>query len=162
MLTVLAGLALTLGGADTPPPPLLGGAVDDRVAAVMRPSRSAWAGPIRAASLPAPRWRAFAACVEQRESHGNPTSVNKQSGAAGLHQWLPDWQRGLAWNVRGRLIDYGVPRPAANAIRAHLAATPIHRWPALYQRVGFADQLSRPGGWRHWSLRGSRCEGLVP
>ena len=38
----------------------------------------------------------------------------------------------------------------------------IERWPAVYQRVGMADQLARPGGWRHWSLPGSRCEGLVP
>jgi len=162
MILTLASIALAIGGADTPPVPLLGGVTPDRVAAATRPSRSAYAGAIRRAALPNPSWRAFAACVEQRESGGSSTAINSGSGAAGLHQWLPAWRNGLPWNVRARLIDHGVPRPAANAVRQHLSATPIHQWPAMYQRVGFADQLDRPGGWRHWSLPGSRCEGLVP
>lgn len=134
---------------------------EDRQWAVTRPSRGSFAA-VHSAAQPPAGWDRFAACVEERESKGNPAAVNEGSGAAGLHQWLPAWSNGLPYNVASRLVEFGVPPVEARQIRVSLSDTPIHRWPAMYQRVGFADQIDRPGGWRHWSLPGSRCERYVP
>jgi hypothetical protein len=45
-----------------------------------------------------------------------------------------------------------------------LQAAPIQSWRGVYQDVGFAAALLAPNGqgWRHWSLPGSKCQGLVP
>jgi hypothetical protein len=133
---------------------------DGREWAVARPSRSVSA--LREASTPPPGWAEFAECVEQRESGGNPTILNRQgSGAAGLFQLMPGWRSGGPWNVRERLLKFGVPRKQAKAVREYLAARPIHTWPALYQRIVFAEALD-DGIWKHWYLAGSRCNSLVP
>lgn len=127
-----------------------------------RPMRGAHADTIQAAAKPPRGWTAFAECVEHRESRGIPTNVNGSSGAAGLFQFLPAWRSGLPYNVADRLRQHGVPDRIARSVRLHLSARPIHRWEPVYQRIGFADQLARPGGWRHWYLAGSRCQALVP
>lgn len=160
---ILTLAALMLAANPTPPPVLIGGGVlpDDRAWSVTRPSRGAQAAVVRAASQPPPGWAAFAECVEWRESKGSPTVVNS-GGYAGLFQFGQEWRHGLPYNVAARLRDHGMPRQEARAVRQHLAGLPIHKWPIAYQRIGMADQLARPGGWRHWSLPGSRCEGLVP
>lgn len=133
---------------------------DRREWAVDRPSRSVSA--LREASTPPPGWAEFAECVEQRESGGNPTILNREgSGAAGLFQLMPGWRSGGPWNVRERLLKFGVPRKQAKAVREYLAARPIHTWPALYQRIAFAEVLD-DGLWKHWHLAGSRCNSLVP
>jgi hypothetical protein len=81
----------------------------------------------------------------------------------GAYQFLDrPWRQGLAHMVAARLIDHGWKRPAALRLREWLRARPIAEWPPVLQDVGFAAVLDHPGGWRHWSLRGSRCDRLVP
>jgi hypothetical protein len=153
MLTVLAGIALAIGGADTPPVPLLGGSTPDRVAAAMRPSRSAYAGAIRRSAVIPQRLRPWASCVSERESGGSYSARNPASSAQGRWQLLD-----TAWRVNGgiehivarRLAAHGVPRPTVRAIRQHLDATPIYRWPAPYQDAAFV-QIVQEGGARHWA-----------
>lgn len=166
IIAAATAAVILLTGQPTPPPALIGGGSlggsHAREWSVSRPSRGVHAGLVRLAATPPRGWSAFAACVEQRESGGSPTAVNSSSGAAGLQQWLRAWRSGLPFNVAARLQQFGLPRAEAKAVRIALSGLPIERWPAVYQRIGFADQLARPGGWRHWSLPGSRCEGLVP
>jgi len=160
-----ATAALLLTGQPTPPPVLMGGGVlpSDRAWSVERPSRGAQAGVVRAAATPPRGWAAFAACVEHRESKGHPGILNHEgSGAAGLFQFMPDWRHGAPFIVRERLIQFGLPKPIARQVRIHLTRlSRIERWPALYQRIAFAEVIE-DGGWRHWSLRGSHCNTLVP
>ena len=101
----------------------------------------------------------FTRCVEQRESKGVPTVVNS-SGHAGLFQFSQAWRRGLPFMVAERLRDHGMSKPQARTVRISLQRKAIQQWPAIYQRIGHAEVLER-GGWRHWSLPGSRCQGLV-
>lgn len=125
-----------------------------------------------AARVPA-RWRAFAACVEPRESGGNPRAVNESSGAAGLFQFMPGWRGGpepeydggLPYVVARALKFAGMAPDDARAIRLKIQNKPIHRYPEMLQRAGFA-QVLREGGraaaMRHWWLDGSRCNALMP
>lgn len=69
---------------------------------------------------------------------------------------------GLEFMVAKRLKQHGYPPAAARLVRRDLAVTPIHKWPGQLQDVAFAAVASQPGGWRHWYLAGSRCNGLVP
>lgn len=101
----------------------------------------------------------FSKCVERRESNGVPTVVNA-SGHAGLFQFAKGWRRGLSYMVAERLREHGMNRSHARTVRITLSSTPIHRWKAIYQRIGHAQVLDE-GGWRHWSLPGSPCQGLV-
>ena len=123
-----------------------------------RPDQVATSTVARAARPPR-GWDAFATCVLRRESHGNPRAGNASSGAAGLVQFLPAWRHGLPFMVADRLVHFGMPRPLARTIRLTLP-TRIERWPARLQLVGFAEVLDR-GGWAHWALAGSRCDGLA-
>lgn len=132
----------------------------DREAAATRPSRSAPA--LRSAAAVPRGWGAFAACVEQRESGGSPTAVNSSSGAAGLFQLLPAWRHGAPYIVRERLRQFGYTAAQARTVRVYLTGLHyIERWPAMYQRVLFAEVIE-DGLWTHWTLPGSRCEGLRP
>ena len=117
----------------------------------------------RASEIPS-AWQPFAACVGKRESNHNPKAVNRSSGAAGKWQFLPAWQHGLPYMVAARLKAHGMPADKARALRIRLQATPINKWAEGYQDVGFLAALLAPEGraWRHWSLPGSRCQGLVP
>jgi len=126
---------------------------------IPQPSRAEVARVASAASLTSPRWRPFAKCVEHRESKGVPTVVNS-SGHAGLFQFSRDWRHGLPFMVADRLRAHGLSKGAAAAIRRELSAKPINKWSATYQRIGFAEVVER-GGWRHWYLAGSRCNGLA-
>ena len=148
---ILTLAALALAASPTPPPVLLGGSADDRVAAVMRPSRSAYSGAIRrAATIPA-GIRSWALCVSERESGGSYTARNPRSTAQGRWQFLDSqWRRGLSYMVADRLRDHGVPRPVARAIRVELARTPIAKWPGPYQDAGFVEVVER-GGASHWN-----------
>lgn len=152
---------------------LLGAAVEvaandsDRELSAARPSRSVSA--VRAAATPPRAWRAFAACVLARES--GATLDRQQSGvgalnqagssAAGRWQMLRPWQDGGAWNVQKRLVRYGLPKSQAREVRIYLQRTPIHRWHGIWQDAAAFEALES-GGWRHWYLAGSRCNGLVP
>lgn len=132
----------------------------DREWSVARPNRGAHARVVARASTVPHGWERFARCVENRESHGNPTVLNHEgSGAAGLFQLMPPWRHGGPYNARERLIRFGMPKPAAKAVRVYLSSRPIHRWPAIYQRVVFAEALD-DGLWWHWS--GHTCNGLRP
>ena len=127
---------------------------------VERPSRSV--SVVRNAAVPPRGWHAFAECVEQRESGGSPTAVNKSSGAAGLFQLMPAWRNGAPYIVRERLLQFGATRAQAKAVRIYLSGLGrIEKWPALYQRMVFAEVIE-DGLWHHWTLPGSRCQGLVP
>jgi hypothetical protein len=118
---------------------------------------------VAAARIPT-SWQPFASCVARRESNYNPKAVNRSSGAAGKWQFLPAWRNGLPYMVAGRLKANGMPKDQARALRIRLQATPINKWAEEHQDVGFVAALLAPEGrgWRHWSLPGSRCEGLVP
>lgn len=137
---------------------------DDRAWAVQRPSRSVSA--IRAASTVPARWRAFAACVLDRESGGtldraqSGVGALNGSGAAGRWQMLRPWQSGGAWNVQKRLVRFGVPRAQAVKVRVYLTGTPIYRWAGVYQDMA-AFEAMESGGWRAWA-NGDHCDALVP
>lgn len=126
---------------------------------VAKPAQSALMR--RAARVPA-GWGAFARCVEHRESRGQADNVNSSSGAAGLHQWMPAWRDSLPYVISERLGQFGAPAKVRQAVRTYLFRLHyIHRYPATYQRIAFAEALD-DGIWRHWYLAGSRCNGLVP
>lgn len=128
-----------------------------------RPSRATVSRMIALASLPPRAWWPFARCVADRESGGSPHARNPASSASGKWQFLDaQWRHGLAYMVRARLVEHGVPWREARRIRVQLHATPIHRWPERLQDVAFAAVITTPGGWRHWHLAGSRCNALVP
>ena len=152
---LILAAAVMLAASPTPPPVLIGGGVlpDDRAWSVTRPSRGAHAGVVRrAAAIPAPI-RRWAQCVSDRESSGSYTARNPNSSASGRWQLLD-----TAWRVNGgidhivarRLTAFGMPRPQVRAVRQHLAATPIHRWPAPFQDAAFV-QIVQEGGAHHWA-----------
>lgn len=160
---VLSG-TLMLGSVAVPPaatdPTSSRASSDDREWAVQRPSRSVAA--IRSAATVPAGWQAFAACVEERESGGNPTVLNHAgSGAAGLFQFMPGWRHGAPYIVRERLLQFGASKAQVKAVREYLTRLGrIEKYPALYQRILFAEVLD-DGLWKHWSLPGSRCQSLV-
>lgn len=117
---------------------------------------------VQSASRVPSRWQRFAACVSQRESHGNYQARNKTSSASGRWQFLRAWQRGLSYMVRDRLIAHGMEKAHANSIQRKLAKTPIHLWEPWAQDAGFAAVITAKDGkgWRHWS-NGGRCDRLA-
>jgi hypothetical protein len=123
------------------------------------PSRAQVNRVTSAASLPPRGWAAFARCVEHRESKGHAGVVNHGSGAAGLFQFMPAWRHGLPYMVAHRLHAHGMSKGAAAAVRRDLASKPINHWPAIYQRVGFAEVIAT-GGWRAWT-GGHGCNALA-
>lgn len=132
---------------------LMAGPVDsDRQMVAERASRSA--------TVPA-RWRPFARCVAERESHGKAHVRNSSSSAAGLYQFLDNsWRRPLAYMVAARLKQHGYPKHQAKELRIWLQGRHIATWPKRWQTVGFAAVVSHPGGARHWYLAGSSCNAL--
>lgn len=124
-------------------------------------SRQARSATVAAASIIPARWRAFATCIVARESHGNPRARNPRSSAQGIAQWLDrSWRYGLAHDVAVRLHAFGMPWEQALGLRAWLRGHEIATWPLALQQVGLAAVLEA-GGWRHWYLAGSRCNGLA-
>lgn len=119
---------------------------------------------VAAARIPT-RWQTFAECVVKRESGGRRDAQNPTSSAQGLYQFLDrPWRHGLAYMATARMREAGMSKAAAKSLRIKLQATPIKHWAPEHQTAGFvAVLLAENGrGWRHWSLPGSRCEGLVP
>ena len=153
-------IALALHAAPEPDAPTTT-AAHSREWAVSRPTRGAHARTVVRASTVPPRWRPFAACVESRESHGNPHALNN-SGAAGLFQFMPAWRASLPYVISQRLGRFGAPPAVRKAVRTYLFRVHyIEKYPSIYQRIAFAEVLD-DGLWHHWTLPGSRCEGLVP
>lgn len=116
-----------------------------------------------ARAVPA-RWLAFARCVLDRESGGTlerPQSgvgALNASGAAGRWQFMPDWRWGLPFQVRDRLVQFGMSVHRAAQVRRYLwKLRYIHKWPGVYQDIGWNEAIERGGDW-HWGKRGSRCE----
>ena len=119
---------------------------------------------VSAARIPS-RWQDFASCVVKRESGGRRNAQNPTSSAQGLYQFLDSqWRHGLPYMVAARLREAGMSKAAAKSLRIRLQSTPIKNWREEYQTAGFvAVLLAENGrGWRHWSLPGHRCQGLVP
>lgn len=119
----------------------------------------------RSASAIPNEWKAFQACVADRESSGSYTAQNPTSSAQGKYQFLDNnWREGGAWNVYKRLTKHGATRKEANRIRLVLREAPIKTWRPKYQEILFAEVLlSGEGmGWKHWYLAGSPCNKLVP
>lgn len=113
-----------------------------------------------AATLPA-AWRPFARCVVARESGGNPKARNPHSSAQGKFQFLDrSWRHGLAHMVAQRLHANGMGWAEARAVRDWLRARSIAAWPEPFQDIGFAAVVAA-GGWRHWGLAGSACNGMA-
>ena len=127
------------------------------------PSRAAVSRIVEAATLAPAGFRAFQACVEERESHGSPTVVNA-SGHAGLYQFSRSWTHALPYLVSRGLRAHGMSKGEARTIRLLLVGKRIEQYPARYQRVAFA-QVLREGGvaaaMRHWHLAGSPCNALA-
>ncbi len=105
----------------------------------------------------APSLVPFASCVLHRESGG--TLERRQSGvgarnpsssAAGRWQFLNNnWQQGLPFMVRDRLVDFGMSPRDARKVRLHLSARPIWEWNGWWQDIGFLEVIDR-GGRHHW------------
>ncbi len=118
----------------------------------------------QAAHIPEPM-QAFAACVSQRESHGNYRARGDESSARGRWQFLDQqWRHGLAYMVADRLRHFGMSRKDSKVIRLHLQSVSIDKWPAFAQDAAFVAVLNARGpwsGWRHWYLPGSKCNRLV-
>jgi hypothetical protein len=158
ILETLVGLAMQ--AEPTPDAPTTT-AAHSREWAVNRPNRGAHSRTIRDSSVVPARWRPFAACVENRESHGNPKALNA-SGAAGLFQFMPPWRASLPYVISQRLGRFGAPPAVRKAVRTYLFRVHyIEKYPAIYQRIAFAEVID-DGLWHHWTLPGSRCQGLVP
>lgn len=111
----------------------------------------------------------FASCVLDRESGGvldrrqsGVGARNPASSASGRWQFLNnDWQHSLPWHIRDRLVRFGMSKVQANKVRRYLDKRPIYRYHGIWQDIGFIETIER-GGWRHWSLSGSRCNALAP
>lgn len=118
----------------------------------------------QAAHIPTTQ-QAFAACVSQRESHGNYKARGDESSARGRWQFLDQqWRNGLAYMVAARLRHFGMSRPASKHVRIHLQSISIDRWDPAFQDIAFVAVLNARGpwsGWRHWYLAGSKCNSLV-
>jgi hypothetical protein len=136
----------------------------ERQWAIQRPTRGAHARAVqRAATIP-PQHRQWAACVLDRESGGTldrPQSGsgarNPASSAQGRWQFLNNnWQRGLSFMVRDRLVQFEMPKQQAAAVRRYLGARPIASWDGWYQDIGFNEVVER-GGAHHWNGGSHSC-----
>ena len=123
---------------------------------------------VDAATIPK-KWRAFAACVCDRESGGTLDKVqsgvearNPNSSASGRWQFLnSQWNESLPYMVAAELKEVGVPKAVAKEIRIDLQSRPIHKWHGYWQDIGFVSVVTEPGGWQHWS-GGGACNGKRP
>jgi len=114
-----------------------------------------------AAQLPA-RHQAYAACVSNRESHGNYRAKGDVSSARGRWQFLDQqWRHGLSFMVAERLVTFGLPKKQAANIRHQMQAKPIDKWTPVLQDVAFAAVITHKGGYKHWYITGSRCNALA-
>ena len=116
-----------------------------------------------AATIPA-KHQPFAACVSNRESHGNSRAKGDVSSARGRWQFLDRQWRvtgGLTFMVRDRLVRFGMKTRYANTIRVQLQHTPIDRWAPVLQDVAFVSVITHRGGYRHWYIAGSKCNALA-
>lgn len=138
--------------------------VSDREWAVHRPSRGVHASAVRdAATFPA-GIRSWASCVIDRESGGTLDdrssgvgARNPSSSASGRWQFLNnDWNHGLPYMVRDRLVDHGMSKADAREVRIWLQQRPISQWPGWYQDIGFLEVVER-GGRHHWNGGGHSC-----
>jgi hypothetical protein len=133
---------------------------DDRAP---HPSRAAASRIVATAALAPSRWRAFQRCVEHRESNNQPGVVNS-SGHAGLYQFSRAWTHSLPYIIARGLKAHGMTTRQARSIRISLAGKRIEQYPAIYQRVAFAQVIAEGGrdaAMRHWHLSGSPCNGLA-
>lgn len=88
-----------------------------------------------------PRWENVRMCIVHRESRGVYTVHRERNGAAGAYQFLPAWQRGLAYMI-------GKPE---------LRTVPIWKWSRVDQDHGFWAAWRNGAGRKHWSLPGNQC-----
>jgi hypothetical protein len=164
--SVVFALALALPNDPTPPiakPAHSVSSTSDREWAVNRPTRGAHANAvIRAATVPN-RWHSFAACVLDRESGGtldrwqSGVGALNASGAAGRWQFMPNWRHGLPYMIRDRLIQFGMPKKEAAKVRVYLSKLYyIHKYPGVYQDIGFNEVVER-GGSFHWNGGSHSC-----
>lgn len=114
-----------------------------------------------AAIVPA-KYQPFTTCIVARESHGNYRAKGDVSSARGKFQFLDkQWRRGLSFMSTERLMHFGMPKKQATQIRHQLQAKPIDKWMPVLQDVAYASVITRPGGYRHWILQGSKCNRLA-
>ena len=133
----------------------------DREVSVQQPARGAHSSVIReAASIPKSHHK-WAACVIKRESGGTIDRIqsgvgarNPTSTASGRFQFLDSqWREGLAFMVRDRLVQFGMPNDDARTIRQQLSTQPIYEWHGYWQQIGFVEVITR-GGEQHWKGHG--------
>lgn len=132
--------------------------LNDREISIQQPSRGAHSSIIREASRVPAKDRAWAECVINRESGGTLDRIqsgvaarNPNSTASGRFQFLDSqWRPGLAFMVRDRLVQFGMPPTQAKVVRETLSKTPIYKWHGYWQQVGFVEVIER-GGKHHWA-----------
>lgn len=137
------------------------------VAALLLSSNNAYAYDYKTAAARVPKEQiAFAECVSYQESRGNYRAIGDSSSARGRWQFLDDqWRRGLSYMVAKRLTDYGMPKSKQKPLIEKLRSKSIDKWDPIYQDVGFVAALNAKhlwSGWRHWYVKGSKCNDLVP
>lgn len=155
--SLMLAAVLTAAPTETPAPPLLS-ASSSREWAIQRPSRGAHASAVREAATFPRSLRPWAACVIDRESGGTldertsgQGAANPASSARGRWQFLDNsWRRGLAFMVKDRLVEHGMPKQQAKQVRIWLQQRSIAQWPGWYQDIGFIEVVER-GGRHHWN-----------
>lgn len=135
----------------------------ERQWSVSRPARGVYSSVVREAATVPRGMESFVACVLKRESGASLSprtsgqgAVNQSSGAAGRWQFMPDWQHGLPFMVKDRLVKFGMPRLKAHFVRKYLSTKPINEWSGWYQDIGAFEVLER-GGRHHWDGGSRRC-----
>ena len=114
-----------------------------------------------AATIPA-KHQPFAACVSNRESHGNYRAKGDVSSARGRWQFLDkQWRHGLSFMVTDRLVHFGMKTRDAKRIRTQMLHAPIDKWTPVLQDVAFVSVITHKGGYRHWYIAGSKCNSLA-
>lgn len=88
-----------------------------------------------------PRWEGVRKCIVKRESNGRYGAINKSSRAAGAYQFLPAWNRGLAYMI-------GKPQ---------LKSVPVYKWSRVDQDHGFWAAWRNGAGRHHWSGGNFNC-----
>lgn len=135
---------------------------NDRILSVEQPSRGDHSSIIKEASRVPAKWQKFTRCILARESGATLERIqsgvgarNPNSSASGRFQFLDRaWREGLAFMVRDRLIQFGMPKPQARQVREYLTRQPIYKWHGYWQQIGYVEVIER-GGAHHWS--GGSC-----
>lgn len=107
------------------------------------------AGPAPTLASDPPQLSRFMQAVAQVESHGNHTALNKQSGAYGRYQIMPDNWRAWARRYLGNANAKPTPANQERVARAKMAE--LYRWLGSWERVSYwwLTGSSQTSAWSH-------------